>query len=151
VNFPVGDDPFMLDEQLHRRRAHESRGQKKPGTGSGAPIAQDKLLPRICQRPYLEEEGRSATFFHEMGELGLNRHYPCRKNNGLRQCELRPPMAWLARGDRARSISGYRSMNSVQSSLVDAPESMPYGDENQRPRNNLPKPRHRGMGRLLRP
>ena len=94
--------------------------------------AQDKLLPRIT-KAYLEEK-IDRDIFHEMGELGLigitlPEEYGCAN------------ASYVAYGLVAREIervdSGYRSMNSVQSSLVMHP-IYAYGDENQR-KKYLPK------------
>ena len=94
--------------------------------------AQDKLLPRVT-KAYLEEK-TDREIFNEMGELGLigvtlPEEYGCAN------------ASYVAYGLVAREIervdSGYRSMNSVQSSLVMYP-IYAYGDENQR-KKYLPK------------
>ena len=94
--------------------------------------AQDKLLPRVI-KAYLEEK-TDREIFNEMGELGLigitlPEEYGCAN------------ASYVAYGLVAREIervdSGYRSMNSVQSSLVMYP-IYAYGDENQR-KKYLPK------------
>jgi glutaryl-CoA dehydrogenase len=123
VNFQW-DDPFMLDEQLTE--------DERMIRDTARAYAQDKLLPRIT-KAYLEEK-TDREIFNEMGELGLigitlPEEYGCAN------------ASYVAYGLVAREIervdSGYRSMNSVQSSLVMHP-IYAYGDENQR-KKYLPK------------
>src|ERR1700746_19292 len=123
VNFQW-DDPFMLDEQLTE--------DERMIRDTARAYAQDKLLPRVT-KAYLEEKV-DRDIFHEMGELGLigitlPEEYGCAN------------ASYVAYGLVAREIervdSGYRSMNSVQSSLVMYP-IYAYGDENQR-KKYLPK------------
>src|SRR5712691_5306813 len=123
VNFQW-DDPFMLDEQLTE--------DERMIRDTARAYAQDKLLPRVT-KAYLEEKV-DRDIFHEMGELGLigitlPEEYGCAN------------ASYVAYGLVAREIervdSGYRSMNSVQSSLVMHP-IYAYGDENQR-KKYLPK------------
>jgi glutaryl-CoA dehydrogenase len=123
VNFQW-DDPFMLDEQLTE--------DERMIRDTARAYAQDKLMPRIT-KAYLEEKV-DRDIFHEMGELGLigitlPEEYGCAN------------ASYVAYGLVAREIervdSGYRSMNSVQSSLVMHP-IYAYGDENQR-KKYLPK------------
>src|SRR6266481_4784610 len=123
VNFQW-DDPFMLDEQL----TEDDRMIRDTARA----YAQDKLQPRVT-KAYLEEKV-DRDIFHEMGELGLigitlPEEYGCAN------------ASYVAYGLVAREIervdSGYRSMNSVQSSLVMHP-IYAYGDENQR-KKYLPK------------
>ncbi len=117
-------DPFQLDEQLTdeermiRDTAHE--------------YCQEKLMPRI-QSAYLDER-TDREIFNEMGELGLlgitiPEEYGCAGAN------------YVSYGLVAREVervdSGYRSMNSVQSSLVMYPIHA-YGSEEQR-QKYLPK------------
>src|SRR4051794_17881843 len=118
------DDPFLLDEQLTE--------DERMVRDTARAYAQDKLLPRVA-KAYLEEK-TDREIFNEMGELGLigitlPEEYGC-ANAG-----------YVAYGLVAREIervdSGYRSMNSVQSSLVMYP-IYAYGDENQR-KTYLPK------------
>src|SRR3979490_761876 len=118
------DDPFMLDEQLTE--------DERMIRDTARAYAQDKLLPRVT-KAYLEEKV-DRDIFHEMGELGLigitlPEEYGCAN------------ASYVAYGLVAREIervdSGYRSMNSVQSSLVMRP-IYAYGDENQR-KKYLPK------------
>jgi glutaryl-CoA dehydrogenase len=116
-------DPFLLDEQLseEQRMVRDSARQ----------YAQDKLLPRV-QGAFRNEETDPA-IFREMGELGLLgstiEGYGC------------PGVDYISYGLVAREIeradSGYRSMMSVQSSLVMHP-IYAYGTEAQREKY-LPK------------
>ena len=118
------DDPFLLDDQLTE--------DERMIRDTARAYAQDKLLPRVTQA-YLEEK-TDREIFSEMGELGLigvtlPEEYGCAN------------ASYVAYGLVAREIervdSGYRSMNSVQSSLVMYP-IYAYGDENQR-KKYLPK------------
>jgi len=118
------DDPFLLDEQLTE--------DERMIRDTARAYAQDKLLPRVI-KAYLEEK-TDREIFNEMGELGLigitlPEEYGCAN------------ASYVAYGLVAREIervdSGYRSMNSVQSSLVMHP-IYAYGDENQR-KKYLPK------------
>jgi glutaryl-CoA dehydrogenase len=118
------DDPFRLDDQLTE--------DERMIRDTARAYAQDKLQPRIVKA--YQEENTDREIFNEMGELGLNgitlpQEYGCA--NG----------SYVAYGLVAREIervdSGYRSMNSVQSSLVMYP-IYAYGDENQR-KKYLPK------------
>src|SRR5881394_2288794 len=112
------DDPFLLDEQLTE--------DERMVRDTARAYAQDKLLPRVA-KAYLEEK-TDRDIFHEMGELGLigitlPEEYGCAN------------ASYVADGLVAREIervdSGYRSMNSVQSSLVMYP-IFAYGSEEQR-------------------
>ena len=116
-------DPFLLDQQLtdEQRMVRDSARQ----------YAQDKLAPRV-QEAYRREE-TDAAIFTEMGELGLLGStidgYGC------------PGVDYICYGLVAREVervdSGYRSMMSVQSSLVMYP-IYAYGNEAQREKY-LPK------------
>lgn len=118
------EDPFLLEDQLTeeerliRNTAHD--------------YCQSQLLPRVSDA-YLEER-TDREIFNEMGELGLigvtvPEAYGC------------AGASYVAYGLIAREIervdSGYRSMNSVQSSLVMYP-IYAYGSEDQR-RKFLPQ------------
>lgn len=118
------DDPFLFDEQLTE--------DERLIRDTARAFAQEKLLPRVSEA-YLNETTDRA-IFNEMGALGLlgvtfPEAYGC-ANAG-----------YVAYGLVAREIervdSGYRSMMSVQSSLVMYP-IYAYGDETQR-RKYLPK------------
>ena len=112
------DDPFLLDDQLTE--------DERLIRDTARAYAQDKLLPRVT-KAYLEEK-TDREIFNEMGELGLigvtlPEEYGCAN------------ASYVAYGLVAREIervdSGYRSMNSVQSSLVMYP-IYAYGSEEQR-------------------
>jgi glutaryl-CoA dehydrogenase len=114
------EDPFLLDEQL----AVEERQIRD----SARAYAQDKLLPRVVDAFLNETTDRAI--FEEMGALGLlgvtlPETYGC------------ADAGYVAYGLIAREIervdSGYRSMHSVQSSLVMHPIHA-YGTEAQRGR-----------------
>ena len=118
------EDPFLIDEQFSEdeRLIRDTARQ----------YAQEKLQPRVAEA-YLEEKTERG-IFNEMGELGLlgvtvPEEYGCAGAN------------YVSYGLVAREVervdSGYRSMMSVQSSLVMYP-IYAYGDENQRKRY-LPK------------
>src|SRR6476619_1588865 len=118
------DAPFLLDDQLTE--------DERLIRDTARSYAQAKLLPRVT-KGYLEER-TDREIFDEMGALGLigvtlPEEYGC-ANAG-----------YVAYGLVAREIervdSGYRSMNSVQSSLVMYP-IYAYGDDTQR-KKYLPK------------
>jgi glutaryl-CoA dehydrogenase len=118
------DDAFLLDDQLTE--------DERMIRDTARAYAQDKLLPRATDA-YLNEH-TDREIFNEMGELGLigitlPEEYGCAS------------ASYVAYGLVAREIervdSGYRSMNSVQSSLVMHP-IYAYGDEAQR-KKYLPK------------
>jgi glutaryl-CoA dehydrogenase len=118
------DDPFLLDDQLTE--------DERMIRDTAHAYAQEKLLPRVMDA-YMDET-TDRSIFHEMGELGLigltlPEAYGCAN------------ASYVAYGLVAREIervdSGYRSMNSVQSSLVMYP-IYAYGDETQR-KKYLPK------------
>lgn len=116
-------DPFLLEQQLtdEQRMVRDTARQ----------YAQDKLAPRV-KEAYRREETDPA-LFREMGELGLLGStidgYGC------------PGVDYISYGLVAREVeridSGYRSMLSVQSSLVMYP-IYAYGTETQREKY-LPK------------
>jgi glutaryl-CoA dehydrogenase len=118
------DDPFLLDEQL--------AGEERLIRDTARAYAQEKLQPRILEA--YREERTDPGIFREMGELGLlgltlPEEYGC------------AGASYVSYGLVAREVervdSGYRSMMSVQSSLVMYPIHA-YGDESQRKRY-LPK------------
>ena len=117
-------DPFDLESQL----SEEERAVRDTARG----YAQDKLLPRIVDA--YARELIDPTVFREMGALGLlgltlPEKYGC------------AGASYVSYGLAAREIervdSGYRSMMSVQASLVMHPIHA-YGDEAQREKY-LPK------------
>src|SRR3954464_2264687 len=118
------DDPLLLDDLL----TDDERMIRDTAQG----YAQDKLLPRVIEA--FREEKTDRAIFNEMGELGLlgitlPEDYGC------------AGASYVAYGLVAREVervdSGYRSMMSVQSSLVMYP-IYAYGDESQR-NKYLPK------------
>ncbi len=118
------DDPFLLDDQLSE--------DERLIRDTARAYAADKLLPRVTEA-YLQEK-TDPTIFREMGALGLlGMTIPERYGGAATN--------YVSYGLAAREIervdSGYRSMMSVQSSLVMHP-IFAYGDEAQRKRY-LPK------------
>ena len=118
------DDPFLLDDQLDE----DERLIRDTAHG----YAQEKLLPRVTEA-YLQEKTDPA-IFAEMGELGLLGITVPEEYGGA-------GAGYVGYGLVAREVervdSGYRSMMSVQSSLVMYP-IYAYGDETQR-KKYLPK------------
>jgi glutaryl-CoA dehydrogenase len=118
------DDPLLLEEQL--------TDDERMIRDTARSFAQERLLPRVIEA--YREEKTDRSIFNEMGELGLlgvtlPEDYGCAGTS------------YVAYGLVAREVervdSGYRSMMSVQSSLVMYP-IYAYGDETQR-RRYLPK------------
>ncbi|ESY52481.1 MULTISPECIES: acyl-CoA dehydrogenase [unclassified Mesorhizobium] len=120
----VWEDPFLIENQL-------SEDERMVRDGAAA-FAADKLAPRI-EEAYLEEK-TDAGIFREMGEAGLLGITIPEEYGGL-------GANYVTYGLVAREVervdSGYRSMMSVQSSLVMYPIHA-YGTEEQRKRY-LPK------------
>lgn len=117
-------DPFLLREQLSEDELLVQEAARA--------YAQEKLLPRVSQA-YLQEQTDPA-IFREYGELGLLGMTVPAEYGGA-------GASYVAYGLVAREIervdSGYRSMMSVQSSLVMFP-IYAFGSEEQR-RKYLPK------------
>ncbi len=120
----VWEDPLLLDDQL--------TGDEKLIRDTARSYAQQRLRPHVVEA-YAQEKTNPG-IFREMGELGLLGptlpvDYGGSESN------------YVAYGLIAREIervdSGYRSMMSVQSSLVMHP-IYAYGSEEQR-RKYLPK------------
>src|SRR3712207_2349119 len=118
------EDPFLLDEQL--------TDDERMIRDAARAFAQERLLPRVIEA--YREERTDPEIFREMGQQGLlgltlPEEYGC------------AGASYVAYGLVAREVervdSGYRSMMSVQSSLVMYP-IYAYGDEAQRKRY-LPK------------
>ena len=118
------EDALLLEEQLTE--------DERMIRDAARAYAQEKLLPRVTEAYLTEQPDREI--FREMGELGLigvtfPEEYGC-ANAG-----------YVSYGLVAREVervdSGYRSMNSVQSSLVMYP-IYAYGDDAQR-KKYLPK------------
>jgi glutaryl-CoA dehydrogenase len=120
----VWEDPFLIENQL-------SEDERMVRDGAAA-FAADKLAPRI-EEAYLEEK-TDAGIFREMGEAGLLGITIPEEYGGL-------GANYVTYGLVAREVervdSGYRSMMSVQSSLVMYPIHA-YGSEEQR-KKYLPK------------
>jgi len=117
-------DPFRLDEQL----TEEERMMRD----SARAYAQEKLQPRVLKA--FAEEHTDPEIFREMGEMGLLGVTTPEEYGGL-------GAGYVSYGLVAREVervdSGYRSMMSVQSSLVMYP-IYAYGSEEQR-QKYLPK------------
>lgn len=120
----VWEDPFLIEDQL-------SEDERMVRDGAAA-FAGDKLAPRI-EEAYLDEKTDPA-IFREMGEAGLLGITIPEEYGGL-------GANYVTYGLVAREVeridSGYRSMMSVQSSLVMYPIHA-YGSEEQR-KKYLPK------------
>src|SRR6266581_4457475 len=120
----VWSDPLLLDDQLS--------AEERMVRDAAHAFAQDKLLPRVTEA--FRHERTDLGIFREMGALGLLGSTLPEKYGGA-------GMNYVCYGLIAREIervdSGYRSMMSVQSSLVMYP-IYAYGSEAQR-RNYLPR------------
>ncbi|MBN9220450.1 MAG: acyl-CoA dehydrogenase [Mesorhizobium sp.] len=120
----VWEDPFLIEDQL-------SEEERMVRDGAAA-FAADKLAPRI-EEAYLNETFDTA-IFREMGDAGLLGINIPEEFGGL-------GANYVTYGLVAREVervdSGYRSMMSVQSSLVMYP-IYAYGSDAQR-RKYLPK------------
>ena len=118
------DDPFLLNDQLTE--------DERMIRDTAHAYAQDKLQPRVIDA-YLNEQTDPA-IFREMGELGLLGVTIPEEYGGV-------GASYVSYGLVAREVeavdSGYRSMMSVQSSLVMYP-IYTYGSEEQR-KKYLPK------------
>jgi glutaryl-CoA dehydrogenase len=118
------DDPLLLDAQLTE--------DERMIRDAAAAYCQDKLAPRVVEA--FRHEKTDIGIFREMGELGLLGPTIPTEYGG-------PGLNYVAYGLIAREVeridSGYRSMMSVQSSLVMLP-IYEFGTEAQR-RKYLPK------------
>ncbi|WP_120635452.1 acyl-CoA dehydrogenase [Ruegeria sp. EL01] len=118
------DDPFRLADQLTE--------DERMITDSARAYAQEKLQPRVTEA--FQNEETDPEIFREMGEMGLLGTTIPEEYGGI-------GAGYVAYGLVAREVervdSGYRSMMSVQSSLVMYP-IYAYGSEEQR-RKYLPK------------
>ncbi|WP_236545375.1 acyl-CoA dehydrogenase [Tropicimonas marinistellae] len=118
------DDPFLLSDQLTE--------EERMVSDAAAGFASDRLLPRV-EAAYMEEH-TDPDIFREMGEAGLLGVTIPEEYGGV-------GASYVAYGLVAREVeridSGYRSMMSVQSSLVMFP-IYAYGSEAQK-RKYLPK------------
>jgi glutaryl-CoA dehydrogenase len=111
-------DPFLLEDQLTE--------EERMIRDTAAAFAADRLAPRI-ERAYLDES-TDPSIFREMGEAGLLGITIPEEYGGV-------GAGYVSYGLVAREVervdSGYRSMMSVQSSLVMYPIHA-YGSEEQR-------------------
>ncbi len=118
------DDPLLLNLQLS--------DDERMVRDAAAAYCQDKLAPRILEA--FRHERMDTSIFREMGELGLLGPTIPEQYGG-------PGLNYVAYGLIAREVeridSGYRSMMSVQSSLVMVP-IYEFGTEEQR-QKYLPK------------
>ncbi|WP_417479616.1 acyl-CoA dehydrogenase [Maricaulis maris] len=117
-------DPFRLDDQLTE--------EERMVRDTARSYAQDKLQPRVIEA--YREEKTDPAIFREMGDQGLLGCTLPEEYGGA-------GLGYVAYGLVAREVervdSGYRSMMSVQSSLVMYP-IYAYGSEEQR-QKYLPK------------
>jgi len=120
----VWDDPLLLGDQLTE--------EERMVRDTAQAYAQEKLLPRVTEA--FRRESVDASVFPEMGALGLLGATLPAEYGGA-------GLSYVCYGLIAREIervdSGYRSMMSVQSSLVMYP-IYTYGSEDQR-RRYLPR------------
>ncbi|RKF43435.1 acyl-CoA dehydrogenase [Paraburkholderia fungorum] len=118
------EDPLLLDQQLTE--------DERMVRDAAAAYAQDKLQPRVLEA--FRHEKTDVEIFREMGELGLLGPTIPEQYGG-------PGLNYVAYGLIAREVervdSGYRSMMSVQSSLVMVP-IYEFGSEAQK-QKYLPK------------
>lgn len=118
------EDPFLLEAQLS--------DEERMISETARAFATDRLLPRV-EEAYLEEK-TDPEIFREMGENGLLGATLPEEYGGV-------GASYVAYGLIAREVervdSGYRSMMSVQSSLVMFP-IYAYGSEEQK-QKYLPK------------
>lgn len=118
------EDPFRLNDQL----SEDERMMRD----SARAYAQEKLQPRVIAA--YRDEATDPAIFREMGEMGLLGVTVPEEYGGL-------GASYVSYGLVAREVervdSGYRSMMSVQSSLVMYP-IYAYGSEEQR-QKYLPK------------
>jgi len=118
------DDPLLLDLQLQE--------DERMVRDAARAYAQDKLQPRILEA--FRQERTDPEIFREMGALGL-------LGPTIPETYGGPGLSYVCYGLIAREVervdSGYRSMMSVQSSLVMVPIHE-FGSEAQK-RKYLPK------------
>ena len=117
-------DPFLLDQQLTE--------EERMIRDAAQAYCTDRLMPRV--RDAFRHESTDPAIFREMGELGLLGPTIPTQYGG-------PGLNYVAYGLIAREVervdSGYRSMMSVQSSLVMVPINE-FGTEAQK-QKYLPK------------
>ena len=101
-------DPLLLDQQIS--------GDERAVRDAAHSYSQERLAPRVLEA--FRNEKTDATIFREMGELGLLGPTIPEQYGG-------PGLNYVSYGLIAREVervdSGYRSMMSVQSSLVMVP------------------------------
>lgn len=118
------DDPLLLDQQL--------TSDERMVRDAAAAYAQEKLMPRVLEA--FRHEKMDTTIFREMGELGLFGPTIPAEYGGA-------GLNYVSYGLIAREIervdSGFRSVMSVQSSLVMVP-IFEFGSEAQK-QKYLPK------------
>ena len=118
------EDPLLLDQQLS--------DEERMIRDAAHAYAQDKLQPRVLEA--FRNEHTDVAIFREMGELGLLGPTIPEQYGG-------PGLNYVSYGLIAREVervdSGYRSMMSVQSSLVMVPINA-FGTEAQK-QKYLPK------------
>ena len=118
------DDPFLIEQQL--------TDDERAIRDAAAAYCQDRLAPRVLDA--FRHEKMDTTIFREMGEVGLLGPTIPEQYGG-------PGLSYVAYGLIAREVervdSGYRSMASVQSSLVMVP-IFEFGTEAQK-QKYLPK------------
>lgn len=117
VNFQW-DDPFFFEDQLDE--------QERLVRDTARDYAQEQLMPRVLEANRHEIFDREI--FYEMGKLGFFGITQPEKYGGA---ELNYVCYGLVNREVERIDSGYRSMMSVQSSLVMHP-IYSYGSEEQR-------------------
>ena len=130
------EDPFHLSAQL--------TDDERQVQDAARAYCQDKLLPRVTEA--FRHEKTDVAIFREMGELGL-------LGPTIPEAYGGPGLNYVCYGLVAREVervdSGYRSMMSVQSSLVMVPINE-FGTEAQQA--EIPaQAGHRRVDRLLRP
>jgi len=118
------DDPFFFDDQLNE--------EERLVRDSARDYAQNKLMPRVLEMHRNESFDRDI--FYEMGELGF---YGTTIPEEYGGAELSNVCYGLVAREIERVDSGYRSMLSVQASLVMHP-IFTYGTEKQK-KKYLPK------------
>jgi glutaryl-CoA dehydrogenase len=118
------DDPFFFEDQLSE--------EERLVRDSARDYAQERLLPRV--RDAFRNESFDREIFNEMGELGIFGTLVPEEYGGS---DLNHVAYGLAMREIERVDSGYRSMISVQASLVST-AILHYGTEAHR-KKYLPK------------
>lgn len=118
------DDPFLLEDQLSE--------EERMIRDTARAYVQDKLMPRVTNA--FANETMEPGIFREMGELGLLGITIPEEYGGVGASYV---SYGLVSREVERCDSGYRSMMSVQSSLVMHPINA-YGSEEQK-QKYLPK------------